>query len=290
MGESERIYLREGEAAGAPYRLGVPHQLQRGLAGTRIGRGVGSSLEFLDHREYQPGDDIRHINWQALARSDRLTIKLFREEVSPHVDLLLDGSRSMALEETGKARAAVGLAGLLAKAADNAGFTCCPWLIQAGCERIRNGHLPPASWEDLDLSFAGDAGTALARLPPALRPHGLRILISDLLWETDPSSIMRLLGNQASAVLVVQVLAHSEIHPGFLGNMRLVDTETGREEELFIDQAALARYQAQLARHQEHWLLACRKVGASMVTLPAEPLIADWRPVTLVEQQFLAAV
>jgi len=290
MGEMERTFLREGEAAGAPYRLGVPSQLQRGLGGIRVGRGVGSSLEFLDHREYQPGDDIRHINWNALARSDRLTIKLFREEVSPHVDLLIDGSRSMALEKSEKARAALGLVGLLAKAAENAGFTCYPWQIKAGCDRIYNGHLPPSSWEDIELSHPGDAGSALGRLPPRLRPQGLRILISDLLWEADPSSIMRILGNQAAAVLVVQILATSEVRPSFLGNMRLVDAETGREEDIFIDQAALARYQAQLSRHQEHWLLACRKVGASMVTLVAEALVGSWKPVPLVEQQFLMAV
>lgn len=290
MGEAERTFLREGEVAGIPYLLGVPNQLQRGLSGTRVGRGVGSSLEFLDHREYQPGDDIRHINWQALARNDRLSIKLFREEISPHADVLLDASVSMALPGTQKGRAAVGLTALLAKAADNAGFTCAPWQIGAGCERVRNGHLPPSSWEGVALDHPGDGGSALARLPPTLRPQGLRILVSDLLWEADPGSILRLLAHQAAAVLVVQVLAFDELQPPFQGNVCLIDSETGREEEVFLDQAALARYRAHLARHQDHWLLACRKVGATLVTVVAERLVEGWKPTPIVERQFLSAV
>ncbi len=290
MGEAERSFLREGEVAGVPYLLGVPNQLQRGLAGTRVGRGVGSSLEFLDHREYQPGDDIRHINWQALARNDRLSIKLFREEISPHADVLFDASSSMDLPGTPKGRAAIGLTALLAKAADNAGFTCSPWRIGAGCERVWNGHLPPSAWEDIDLSHPEDGGEALARLPPTLRPHGLRVLISDLLWAADPAAILRLLSHQAAAVLVVQVLAQSELQPDFQGNIRLIDRETGREEEVFLDQAAIARYKAHLARHQDHWLLACRRVGATLVTVVAEHLVADWKPTPIVERQFLSAV
>ena len=55
-----------------------------------MGRGPGSSLEFLDFRDYVPGDDLRHVDWRAYARTDSLKVRLFREEVSP---LLADRER-----------------------------------------------------------------------------------------------------------------------------------------------------------------------------------------------------
>src|SRR5690349_12574511 len=103
--EHLREYLNEGERAGQRYVLGLPRQTPRGTTGVALAQRAGSSLEFKDHRDYQAGDDLRHIDWNAFARSDQLSVKLFREEISPHVDVVLDGSRSMALEGTAKERA-----------------------------------------------------------------------------------------------------------------------------------------------------------------------------------------
>jgi len=85
----------DGERAGMRYALSVPHNAPFGTTGSQMANRPGSSLEFMDHREYQPGDDLRRIDWSAFARSDRLTVKLYREEVCPHLDVLIDGSRSM---------------------------------------------------------------------------------------------------------------------------------------------------------------------------------------------------
>ena len=68
----------------------------------------------MEHRDYQPGDDLRRMNWSAYARSDKLVVKVFRQEVCPHFDLVIDGSRSMMLEGTQKLRATLGLAAALA--------------------------------------------------------------------------------------------------------------------------------------------------------------------------------
>ena len=70
-----------------------------GVNGSVFGQGTGSSLDFQDQRPYVPGDDPRHINWQAYARNGSYTMKLYRQEVSPRVDLLLDVSPSMFLNE-----------------------------------------------------------------------------------------------------------------------------------------------------------------------------------------------
>src|SRR3954471_2558501 len=102
----------------AAIRLALPRTPIGGRVGERLGSGTGSSLEFQDYRSYAPGDDLRHVDWAAYARSELLAVRLYREEVAPCVDLVLDTSRSMAVSE-GKLRAYGELAALLACASSS---------------------------------------------------------------------------------------------------------------------------------------------------------------------------
>jgi len=76
-------------------RLPFRNKVWRGAAGEFAGSGSGASMDFQDHRTHSPGDDPRHINWQAYARTGQYSMKLFREEIRPVVDLVLDASPSM---------------------------------------------------------------------------------------------------------------------------------------------------------------------------------------------------
>jgi uncharacterized protein (DUF58 family) len=105
MDPALRTALRDGEQLGVRYALQIPQVAAGGWTGSRSGRRAGSSIDFQDYREYQPGDDLRFIDWGIYSRSDRLVVKLFREEVTPHLDLILDGSASMNLAGTAKAGA-----------------------------------------------------------------------------------------------------------------------------------------------------------------------------------------
>src|SRR3954471_20015456 len=140
-----RAALSEGEKAGLRYTLCLPRHAPVGLAGGTLSQRAGSSLEFREHREYEPGDDLRHIDWNAYARSDQLMVKLYHEEVTPHLDLLVDGSRSMALEEP-KAAAALGVAAFLAAAAENAGMAGRAWFARDGCELVEGSRGRPSGW------------------------------------------------------------------------------------------------------------------------------------------------
>src|SRR5262245_30227334 len=176
-------YLIDGERAGMRYALEPPRATSAASAGLQLGLQAGASLEFRDHRDYQPGDDLRRIDWNAFARSDRLTVKLYREEISPHLDVILDGSRSMALESTAKARAAVGLAAAFAVAAENAGYSHNAWLARVGVEPVANGSNRPALWRSLTLDFRGAPAEALTRTSPGSQRRGRRALSRDLhLW------------------------------------------------------------------------------------------------------------
>src|ERR1022692_4299023 len=116
MDPAIRQALRDGEKLGLRYALQIPQVAASGWTGARSGRRAGSSIDFQDYREYQPGDDLRFIDWGIYSRSDRLVVKLYREEVTPHLDVILDGSASMNLMDTAKATAVAELAALLATA------------------------------------------------------------------------------------------------------------------------------------------------------------------------------
>jgi len=283
--------LLEGERVGTRYALAVPRTTAAALAGLQMGQRAGSSLEFKDHREYQPGDDLRRIDWNAFARSDKLIVKLFREEISPHLDIVIDGSRSMAVEGTAKAEAAVALAAVLAVAAENAGYSHAAHLAREWCAPVVGSGGRPSAWGEINFDHRGHPAESLARVPPRLRRQGLRVFISDLLWLGGPLQLLQQLNANAAAVVVVQLLAEADVNPvaggAERGRVRLIDSESEERQEIFLDDAAVTRYRNALARHQQNWHRACRQTGATMVELIAEQMVSDWNLEALVKAEVL---
>jgi len=288
MSHATTEYLTEGQQAGARYCLAAPRRSPLGTAGAQLGRMAGESMEFMDHREYQPGDDLRRLDWAAYARTDKMIVKLYRQEVCPHLDLVLDGSRSMGLYGSQKARAAMGLAAALCTAASNAGHTHRAYRTGHGCHPIAGGAEMPMLWQDVSLDADDSPAESFRALPPPWRSHGVRALVSDLLWLADPLELLSALGHRAAAVYVVEVLAAADLDPPHQGNVRLVDSEDGAMRELFLDASALARYRDNMRRHRDAWRFAARQVGAVMVSVVAEQLCAAWDLSPLVEAGILS--
>src|SRR3954470_19074235 len=101
----EALHVRARHVA-ALMRLPFRRRAWRGMQGNWQGAGTGSSLDFQDHRPYVAGDDPRYINWQAYARTGSYTMKLYRQEVSPAVDVAVDVSASMFVDDAKGARMA----------------------------------------------------------------------------------------------------------------------------------------------------------------------------------------
>lgn len=281
-----RAALRDGEKAATSYALGVPRQAPVGLVGTTVGHRAGSSLDFKDHRAYEPGDDLRHIDWNAYARSDQITVKLYREEVTPHLDLVLDTSRSMDLEGSAKAEAAVALAAFFATAGARAGYGHALWLMADACRPALHGSRSPAAWDGLAFEHRGSPTAAL----PPWRPRGTRVLISDTLWLGEPLALLRPFAERAAVAVVVQLLARADVEPPEGQSLRLVDAETDEVREIHVDALVARRYREALARHQESWHLACRQSGAVFVTMTAEDLLRRWNLDALVAAEVLRIV
>ena len=272
MRDELRQALRSGEQLGARYALQIPQVAASGIIGSRAGRRAGSSIDFQDYREYQPGDDLRFIDWGIYARTDRLTVKLFREEVTPHLDLILDGSRSMNLADTAKANAVARLAAVLATSAANAQCSQAVWLSGEGFQRLANDTLTPSAWDKLELDSKRTPEQSYEILPPKFRRLGVRVLVSDLLWPGEPIQLLRRLREGAAALFVIQLLAREDVEPPEHGNLRVVDSETGDESEIYIDSSIAKQYAENLAQLQQSWDDACRQCGAHMTTIVAEDL------------------
>ena len=232
----------------ARYALTCGLRPRAGRPGDTLGRGLGTSLEFSDRRAYLPGDDLRTVDWQAYARTDQLMVRLYTEQVTPRVEVLLDASRSMAIDES-KARAALDLATFLILAARAAGAAQRLVVLDDAPHE-----LDPDALLAHGVAFSGrrPLHEGLTRAAPRLRAGALRVVISDFLEPTDARSLLARVGGGAGRLVLVQCLAPDEADPGAeLGPTRLVDVEGDAALDLVLDASAVARYRARLATLQD---------------------------------------
>jgi uncharacterized protein (DUF58 family) len=262
-------------------RMGL--QAQRTLRGYPAG-GEHLSLNrlptaiFSDHRPYSPGDDFRHIDWNAYAHHQEIVVKLGEVEQSVGVHVLLDVSRSMScpsspLRGAGdppKLRAAQRLAaalGYLALAHNDrlsvAPFGVAP--LQAFGPAQGKGRLIEL------LKFIErlqpDQPTALASaLLAYARDHergGLLVICSDLLSPEGLEQALRALPPPRWQTLVLHLLDQRELRPELAGPVELEDAETGQRLLLTLDAATLAAYRRNITAWQERLAASCVRRGAT---------------------------
>lgn len=252
------------------YQLGLPNLPTAGRSGELLGRGTGSSLEFQEYRQYMPGDDIRHLDWGAFARSDQLMVRLYREEISPRTQIFVDVSRSMQAGDQAKPLVTRQLASLL-------GLLCAQLGNQAQIVPLSEDRpLPILQLAGLDSYLRRDF-TSQVTLPELLeqhrvpfKPQSLRIVISDFLFPHDPQTLIRQLAAGASVLWVIQLLQAWEADPRPVGGRRLIDMETTAELDLQIDARAIENYQRRLNALQTDLQRQCRRAHAVFVTLIAD--------------------
>lgn len=252
------------------YQLGLPRLPVAGRSGELMGRGTGSSLEFQEYREYLPGDDIRHLDWGAYARSDTLMVRLYREEISPRTELLLDVSKSMTTGDGLKERVSKQLTSLLLQLSARLGGRPLTYLLND--ER-------PVQGRSLDIIDALPAVPmtgvstlvdllATGQLP--LKARSVRIVISDFLFPHDPAVLIRRLAADAGVLWVIQVLSAWERDPSESGGRRLIDIENQLQTDLMVNHKAIDLYKQRLARLQEGLIRECRRAHAPFVVLTAD--------------------
>jgi len=183
----------------------------------------GFSVEFAEHREYVPGDDMRFLDWKVYGKTDRLYIKRYEEETNLEAHLVVDASESMSYRSSdgsGPSKyeyaswAAAAIAYLCIQQQDSAGLVIFDEKVRTVVRSSSNrGNLGNIIHELEEASPAKGTGIArvLGEAGEAVRPRGLVILFSDLMDDGD--EILRGLKqvrNRGHEVLLFHVLAHDE--------------------------------------------------------------------------------
>lgn len=210
----------------------------------------GSGVEFADHRDYQPGDDFRYLDWNVYQRFDRLLLRLFEEEEDLAIYIIVDQSASMAFGDGKKLRYAKRVAAALA------------YVGLANLDRVSvigaNDHVAERMQQTrgkarifkvfrflktLKADGTTDLGDAMKGFVAQNKKRGLAVLISDLY---DPQGFERginVLRYNKFDPFVVHVTDETEAKPKLHGDVLLYDCETGDERELTVTASVLKKFE-----------------------------------------------
>ncbi|MBI5214542.1 MAG: DUF58 domain-containing protein [Ignavibacteriae bacterium] len=237
----------------------------------------GFSVEFAEHRQYMPGDEIKHIDWKIFGRTDRYYIKQFEEETNLKAYLILDSSRSMAFKSEGNMTkleyasfTTAALAQLMVQQRDAVGLTVYDEKVQT--------HMPPHATKSylkqilkqLELiqpSNKTSTAESLHIVAERIKRRGLVIILSDLFDE--PSQVMSALKHfrhKKNEVIVMQVLDPLERSFAFGRDAVFKDLETNEElttQPWHIQKA----YQESMKNFLETYKRECREHNIDYVLL-----------------------
>jgi uncharacterized protein (DUF58 family) len=246
-------------------------------AGERRARSAGVSTEFRDHRQYAPGDDLRHLDWNVYARLERLYLKRFHDHQDVTLHLVLDATASMAYGTPPKLAAARALAGSLA------------WIALAAQDRARlhvvAGPEPASSPDfagrarlqvllrEIEAVAPGGAAAldaAFEAVARRIRRPGIVVVVSDLLSPGAVQGLQRLAAGRHQ-VHVAWLLSPEDRDPDrderLRADMTLVDAETGAHLPVTLSPALRQAYRDALADHERELRATCRRLGAGFTAL-----------------------
>ena len=232
----------------------------------------GSSVEFADFRAYNSGDDIRRVDWNAYARTDKLYLKMFLEEEDLDISFLIDASASMSWGEPTKLRAACQIAGAL-------GYIGLVNFDRVSAstfgEKLR-ARFPPARgkgaagqlfhWlESPQAEGVADFAEATRLLSLQSRRSGLAIVISDFLFPAGYQAGLKTLAARGFETTCIQLLAREELEPTLRGDLKLVDAEDGSIREVTVSASLLKTYKANLDNYTAELRAFCLRYGMNSV-------------------------
>lgn len=237
----------------------------------------GFSVEFAEHRQYMPGDEIKHIDWKIYGKTDRYYIKQFEEETNLKSYMILDASRSMAYSSGGRMSkleygsfVAAALAQLMIQQRDAVGLTVF-------AEKVRV-HMPPHATKtylkeilrqlELVVSASRTATAAsLHEIAERIKRRGLVIILSDLFDRPEEvMSALRHFRHKKHEVIVMQILDPMERSFAFGQDAVFKDLETS--EELTTQPWHIERaYREAMGNFLERYKKECREHSIDYVLL-----------------------
>ena len=241
------------------------------VSGLHRSPDFGFSQEFAEYRQYTPGDDLRHVDWNVFARSERMVLKRFRGETNTPLTLLLDASNSMrmashAVSKIDYARyTAASLFYMAVQQRDAAGLLVFddevrnyiqPSTRQGQLHRLLHG------LENAEPAARTNFAKPFVHCMEFLRRRGIVVVISDFL--EDAGTVVKTLeplryrGNE---VILLHVMDPQEVAPKFSEPVILIDMETGDSIEV-TPEYARTEYRDKMQKHME--VLEEKARGAGM--------------------------
>ncbi len=261
----------------ARFRLAMRYKANQNTAGNRKSTQKGSSTEFSDFREYQAGDDVRRIDWNAYARTERLFVKEYAEEKETVLTILIDSSASMNFGERSKASLTKDLVEALAYLALTSSDRVIlvdlkkperPYPVSGGRKMI----MKVKEWlEDLEFSGSVDLSESIRRFNPS--SIGVTVLVSDLLEEEFITEVGRAqlqkalsyLRYRKQEVYLLQVLTEEELRIDLTGTYFLIDSEDGSKLRVTMDNASITGYEQALNEFLEGLKMTAKAAGAGYI-------------------------
>jgi uncharacterized protein (DUF58 family) len=229
----------------------------------------GSGIEFADHREYAPGDDVRYLDWNIYARHGDLLLKRFQEEEDLHVYFLLDCSRSMAFGDPPKFDLARQVTAALAYIAladlDRIAVIAFADRI-VGDFRLTRGKarilpllefLEGLNTQGTDTDLTASVGQFLRRR----QRTGLAVVVSDLFAPGGYEQGINQLRHRRYEPHVVQLHDPAEARPPVLGDVELLDIENATSRKVTVTEKALRTYRRLFDGYQRSVAAYCRNYG-----------------------------
>lgn len=251
------------------------------LAGEHRSPRRGFSVEFAEHRQYQPGDEPRYVDWKLLGRTDRLYVKQFEEETNLRAMLVLDASASMAWRGSAErltkldyaARLLAALSLVLLRQRDAAGLVTFDDAVQQVTPaRARRGQfaLLTRALAEVVPGQGTAAEPALRRVVGALRRRGMVVFCSDLLLDRALTlKALKFLRHRGHEVLVLHIADPSELDLGGGEETRFRDPESGEAVTLAPAEWAGA-YKRTVDGVVRAWGTACRSAGMRYALIPTD--------------------
>jgi len=236
MSDSKRFLHPEAIKRIARMDLRARHIVEGFLSGMHRSPHFGQSVEFRQHREYTPGDDLRHVDWQVWARQDRLYVKQFESDTNMRVNLLVDVSNSMdygtgALTKFEYAATiAVSLTYLVLKQQDAIGCMTFDADVRARIQTLSRKTQMQSIMRALQTTEAAnktDLALIFKKAAEIFPKRGMMIVISDLLSDVDLTlKGLRLLRQRGHDVLLFHIMDNDEIDFPFSGPTKFEDLES----------------------------------------------------------------
>jgi uncharacterized protein (DUF58 family) len=241
----DRAFLEKLERLTIHWRKSFPGL----VGGHNISRLAGAGQEFLDHRNFHHGDDVRAVNWRAYLRLEKLFLKMFQIEPRVPVRMLVDRSASMLAHGGAKfdyarqVAAALCYVGLLRLDS----IEVHPFCNRLGAPILSSGgrHRFPAVMDGLAAIKAGgktDYAAAIREFICDYPQRGLVIVVSDFLDDNGCERALQYLSDFGHELMLLQLWTDEDRTPPWSGELEIHDAETGAELQLNFDDVARARY------------------------------------------------